>query len=78
MIKIKEYPPVISIMIIIEDRLLGAKSYPTVVKRLRELKVRILQYDLVRTEELFMALLPEEYQPTEIIMRTAEPFKLER
>ena len=65
-------------MTIIEDRLLNAKSYPTVIKRLGELKVRILQYDLVRTEELFMALLPEEFKPTEIIMRTNTPFKLEK
>ena len=78
MIKIKEYPPVISIMTIIEDRLLGAKSYPTVVKRLGVLKVKILQFDMVRTEELFSALLPEEVPTHEVSMRKDEPFKLRK
>ncbi len=81
MIKIKEYPPVISIMTIIEDRLLGAKSYPTVVKRLKELQVKVFAYDMVRTDIFFNALLPtEEIQITEIThnRKKSEPFKLPR
>jgi hypothetical protein len=76
MIKIKEYPPVISIMTIIEDRLLGAKSYPTVIKRLKELQVKVFAYGMVRTDEFFNALLPKNELPTVVIGRKAEPFKL--
>ena len=76
MVKIKEYPPVISVMTIIEDRLLGAKSYPTVMKRLKELKVRVFPYDMVKTEEFFKALLDEKEQSPVVKMRRSEPFKL--
>ena len=78
MIKTKEYPPVISIMTIIEDRLLGAKSYPTVVKRLGVLKIKILQFDMVKTDEFFNALMPEEVSTHEVSIRKDEPFKLTR
>lgn len=76
MIKIKEYPPVISLALIVEDRLVGAKSHTTVKKRLAELEVRILKYDMVRTDELFNALLEKENQVTKVIIRKSEPFKL--
>jgi len=65
-------------MTILDDRLVGAKSYPTVIKRLQILKVRVLQFDMVRTDELFGALLPDEVPLHEVTLRRAEPFKLPR
>lgn len=77
MIKIKEYPPVIDIKTIMKDRLVGAKSYATVVKRLKKLKVRIHIFDIVETEELFNALVPDSDQVDQnIIIPRKEPFKL--
>lgn len=79
MIKVKEYPPVISVMTIVEDRLLGAKSYPTVKKRLKELNVRVLKYDMVRTDALFNALLSKKEEELPILRtRKSKPFKLPR
>ena len=79
MIKIKEYPPVIDIKTIIEDRLVGAKSSTTVIKRLQELKVEIFQYEMVKTEELFKALLPSKEEKAAGIKRVqrVNNFKIE-
>jgi hypothetical protein len=76
MIRIKEYPPVISIMTIVDDKLIGAKSYPTVKKRLAELKVNILKYDMIRTDEFFNAIMKEEKAISKVIARKSKPFKL--
>ena len=76
MIPIKEYPPVISIMTIVQDKLIGAKSYPTVKKRLAELSIRILKYDMIITDEFFNALMKEEKPTGQFIARKSEPFKL--
>ena len=79
MIKVKEYPPVISIKTIMDDQLLGAKSYPTVLKRLQVLKIKILAYDMVNTLDLFNALNPvEEIQPEINTPRRTKPFKIRR
>ena len=80
MIKIKEYPPVISIKKIIEDELVGAKSYPTVVKRLKELQIKIGIYDMINTKELFDSLLPKEnvLPHSPLIIRKSEPFSLRK
>ena len=76
-VKIKEYPPLISIKTIVEDQLVGAKSFATARKRLKELKITILQYDMVMTKELFKAFLPEkEKELPEVLIRRSEPFKL--
>ena len=77
MIKIKEYPPVISVATIVEDRLVGAKSYKTVMKRLKELKVTIHIYDMIKTTELFDALFPQREAPGPISLTKGKPFKLE-
>lgn len=76
MIKIKEYPPVISVATIIEDRLVGAKSYPTVVKRLKELGVAIHIYEMVRTSDLFAALIPDETMSPQQAIKSKRKFKL--
>ena len=78
MIKIKEYPPVISIKLIMEDELLGAKSYPTVKKRLEELQVPIHRFEMVQTQTLFSALIPSEKPIPIVSPRGSEPFKLPR
>ena len=75
-IKIKEYPPLISVMTIIKDRLVGAKSYATVIKRLKTLKVKIFKFQMVKTEELLDAILEDNNTTTTTILRKSKPFKL--
>jgi len=75
-IKIKEYPPLIPVKIIIEDQLVGAKSYRTVIKRLKTIGVRILAFDMVFTQDLFSALLPNKKKATKQVSRRSKPFKL--
>ena len=79
MIKVKQYPPVISLKTVIEDNLLNAKSHATVVKRLEKLKVSILAFEMVDTLELFKALRPkQEVQPEIPTKASTKPFKLRR
>lgn len=78
MIKIKEYPPVISIKTIIADDLVGAKTYSTVKKRLFELEIELFRFDMVKTIDLFNALLPKKDLPQEVILNETSPFKLPR
>ena len=67
-----------------KDGLLGAKSQPTVMKRLMELDVRVYRYGMVKTLDLFEALLPErgeEFKPyieKERPQQTTKPFRLRR
>lgn len=75
-IKIKEYPPLIPIKIIMEDRLLGAKSYKTVLKRLKTKGIEILAFDMVNTRELFSAMTEMKNKPMPTHSRRTEPFKL--
>jgi len=75
-IKIKEYPPFISIKTIIEDKLVGATSYRTVIKRLQKIGVKILAFDMVITYELFKALLPKKGKLPTVKFRKSKPFKL--
>lgn len=75
-VKIKEYPPLISIKTIIQDRLVGAKSYKTVVKRLKEKGIEILAFDMVNTRELFLAMTQKKKRKTPVISRGSKPFKL--
>lgn len=63
-------------MTIAKDKLVGAKTYPTVKKRLNELKVRILKFDMVITKELFDALTEKETDVAKVIGRKSEPFRL--
>ena len=79
MIKIKEYPPVINVSTIVEDKLVGAKSYKTVRKRLKELKVTIHIYDMIKTKEFFDALIPKKDEESITIqssVKRTKPFKL--
>ena len=79
-VRIKEYPPLISIGAIIDDMLLGAKSLKTVKKRLKELNVQLLPYDMVQTAELFAAMLPKGSQEikVEITQRQTGDFNIPR
>ncbi|GGG35835.1 hypothetical protein GCM10011344_40920 [Dokdonia pacifica] len=75
-IRIKEYPPLIPIKLIMEDRLVGAKSYKTVLKRLKSKGIEILAFDMVNTHELFSAMTKVKKKSIPIGSRRTEPFKL--
>ncbi len=75
-IRIKEYPPLIPIKLIMEDKLLGAKSYRTVLKRLKAKGIKILAFDMVNTRELFSAMTEVKKKPIPLGSRRTEPFKL--
>ena len=75
-IKIKEYPPLIPVKTIMEDKLVGVSTYRTVVKRLKLIGVKVLAFDMVVTRELFKALIPKKKKPIILKSRKSKPFKL--